>query len=427
MGHDDENSPADSSGLRWLADFNLRAPVVGPLPAWGRNPLYNAATPRDGDERTVLDTSHGFWGPGNRVADGGQRFVTLFHVPRAGLHSPAQLQHANLQPAGGGPGYTAGNAYADPHTADGIPDFNYRLNDALWDRFFFSTLPAEADGPLNRRLAGWRREGVPPPSGDLHGYETAAAHLLVDGAFNIHSTSVGAWRALLGSLRGQTLAYEDLATEMTVTTTVASAFPRSPVVCGGDTDGWRGYRALDDGEVDRLAVAIVARVRAHGPFRSLAEFVNRPLSAPTEEERRRGLLQAALDEVANPPPALAPTAGLPADAGPCPELAWPAAAAGHRATLAPGWLSQADLLGVLGPVLAVRSDTFLVRAYGDATNPVTGAVAARAWCEAVVQRVPDYVDPVDPPEATGVLSPANTAYGRRFVIIWFRWLTPEEV
>jgi hypothetical protein len=56
------------------------------------------------------------------------------------------------------------------------------------------------------------------------------------------------------------------------------------------------------------------------------------------------------------------------------------------------------VLGILGPVLTVRSDTFLVRAYGDAVNPATGAVESRAWCEAMVQRVPDYVDPAIRPK-----------------------------
>ena len=85
------------------------------------------------------------------------------------------------------------------------------------------------------------------------------------------------------------------------------------------------------------------------------------------------------------------------------------------------------MLGVLGPLLAVRSDTFLVRAYGDAVNPATGAIVSRAWCEAVVQRTPDYVDPADAPETTADLSATNRAYGRRFEIVRFRWLAPEEI
>jgi len=85
------------------------------------------------------------------------------------------------------------------------------------------------------------------------------------------------------------------------------------------------------------------------------------------------------------------------------------------------------VLGAIGPVLAVRSDTFLVRAYGDAVNPATGAVESCAWCEAVVQRVPDYVDPANAPETAAGLSETNQTYGRRFEIVRFRWLAPEDV
>ena len=430
MSDNDLNAPGDAGGLRWLADFNLRAAVIGLLPAWGRNPQYDAATPRDGDDNTVLDGHHACWGPANRTSDGGQRFVTLFHLPCADLHSLAQLQSANLQPDNAGPGFTVGQSYADPHTPDGVADFKHRLNEALWDRFFFSTLPAGADPPAalpNRRMVYYRRGGIPPAPDAVRNYETAAAHLLIDGPFNVNSTSVEAWQAQLASLNGQRLAWEDPETGATNTATIGSAFLRSPVVNGGDGDGWRGFRALTDAQLHSLAAAIVDKARARGPVRSLAEFVNRPLDAPAEEARLAGLLQAALDEVVNPPPSLAPVLGLPANAGPSPALPWPAASRGHRSTLAPGWLSQADVLSVLGPVLAVRSDTFLVRAYGDAANPATGAVESRAWCEAVVQRVPDYVDSGNSPEAVTGLTETNAVFGRRFQIVQFRWLAPEEV
>jgi hypothetical protein len=431
MSHDGGNAPGDDTGLRWLADFNLRAPAIGPLPAWSRNPLYGAANPRDGGDATVLDERDAFWGPACRATDNGQRFVTLFHLPCDDLHSLGQLQHANLQPAGAGPGYTVGHSYADPHTPDGTADFNYRLNEALWDHFFFSTLPATA-GELpavlpNGRMVWYRRGGVPPDPDAVRDFDTAAAHLLVDGPFNVNSTSVEAWQALLASLNGQRLAWEDPATGATHLVTVGSAFLRGPQVQGGAEDGWRGYRVLTDAQLRDLAVAIVDRVRTHGPFRSLTEFVNRPLDAPTERGRLSGLLQAALDDVANPPSSLAPIGGLAAAAGPSPGLAWPAASAGHRSTLAPGWLGQADVLGALGPVLTVRSDTFLVRAYGDVVNPATGALEGRAWCEAVAQRLPDYVDPADPPEAAAGLTAANERFGRRFEVVYFRWLSPEEV
>jgi len=431
LSEDAANAADDSSGLRWIADFNLRAPAIGGLPAWGRNPLYGPATPPGGDDGMVLESAHAFWGPSHSEALGGRRFAALFQVPCADLHSLGQLQHANLRPGGLGSAYTAGTGYADPHTPDGEPDFVHQLNEALWDRYFFSTVPAGSGEPLpapsNQRIVLWRPRGVPPPAAGVRDLRAAAAHLLVAGAFNVNSTSVAAWQAVLASCNGQGLAWSDPATGQAGEAVAGSALLRGPVATGPADEGWRGWRALSDAQIGVLAAAIVERVRARGPFRSLADFVNRPLAAEREEARLRGLLQDALDATVNPPESLAPAAGLAAAVGPAPALAWPAASQGHPSTLAPGWISQADVLGVLGPVLAARSDTFLVRAYGDQTNPATGAVEGLAWCEAVVQRVPEYVDPADPPEAAAGLRPLNTACGRRFRIVHFRWLAPEEV
>jgi hypothetical protein len=64
------------------------------------------------------------------------------------------------------------------------------------------------------------------------------------------------------------------------------------------------------------------------------------------------------------------------------------------------------------PWLTVRSDTFRVRAYGDALNPSDASrTEATAWCEAIVERVKDA-----PAAPTG-----------RFVITYFRWLGPEDI
>ena len=46
---------------------------------------------------------------------------------------------------------------------------------------------------------------------------------------------------------------------------------------------------------------------------------------------------------------------------------------------------------------------------------------------AVVQRVPDYVDAADPPEAAADISETNRIHGRRFRIVRFRWLSATEV
>ena len=92
---------------------------------------------------------------------------------------------------------------------------------------------------------------------------------------------------------------------------------------------------------------------------------------------------------------------------------------------APGYLTQADLLQVLGPTLSARSDTFVVRCYGDAKD-AQGRITAKAWCEAVVQRTPE---PLVADE-TG-LNPSETLaggqFGRRFKVRSLRWLSEDEV
>lgn len=63
------------------------------------------------------------------------------------------------------------------------------------------------------------------------------------------------------------------------------------------------------------------------------------------------------------------------------------------------------------PWLTVRSDTFRVRAYGDALNPAEPAtVEAAAWCEAILQRSPEEIP----------------GHGRRLVVTHFRWLGPDD-
>lgn len=75
--------------------------------------------------------------------------------------------------------------------------------------------------------------------------------------------------------------------------------------------------------------------------------------------------------------------------------------------------TAAQIHGVLAPQMAVRSDTFRIRAYGEAVNlaDVT-QIEAVAWCEAIVQRTPDT---------------APNGLGRRFVTVTFRWLGPSDL
>ena len=89
---------------------------------------------------------------------------------------------------------------------------------------------------------------------------------------------------------------------------------------------------------------------------------------------------------------------------------------------------QADILAVLGNAVAVRSDTFTIRAYGEAVDN-DGNVTARSYCEAVVQRMPEFIDSSDAAQTPigALTSNANKNFGRRFQILSLRWLSPSEI
>ena len=167
----------------------------------------------------------------------------------------------------------------------------------------------------------------------------------------------------------------------------------------------------------------------------MADFVNRRPNSGNSAHQALGALQAAIDSSGLND--RLSTGNRKSDSADFPSLPGgetiddePAPA---RAIGSPGHLSQGDLLTALGSQIAVRSDTFVIRAYGDARD-AADKVIATAYCEAVVQRLPEYIDPTDSPEAgngwpdaASKLTPANTTFGRRFVVQSFRWLAKEEI
>jgi hypothetical protein len=327
-----------------------------------------------------------------------------------------------------------------PNTDNLIYDLSFEANHALWDRFYLSSGSAAAKArfvqdPATHPLPNGRMRLAPAANpatalARLTDFHQAAAQLMVDGAFNVNSTRVEAWKALLGSTRPAGYA-----------SGTNVAFPRvldppeAAWINGDSTTSprvWAGYRELTPEEIHRLAQAITAEVKLRGPFLSLADFVNRRLAE--DDTGRMGALQAAIEKAglnsslttALP---LNNESSLPdythpdhiADATRLEQTLKPAS----KAWGAPGWLTQADILQVLGPALTARSDTFVIRAYGDAVD-TSGKVRARAWCEAVVQRLPAPLDP-DPSGLNPRLAGATGDFGRRFVITSFRWVSPNEI
>ncbi len=102
----------------------------------------------------------------------------------------------------------------------------------------------------------------------------------------------------------------------------------------------------------------------------------------------------------------------------------PVGEAGQLFDGAPGFVTQGDLLAMIGPALNARGDTFLVRSYGDALDS-QGRVLARAYLEAVVQRL---AAPVQPAGSAGQDRWRYTdKFGRRFEVVKFRWINPEDL
>jgi hypothetical protein len=198
----------------------------------------------------------------------------------------------------------------------------------------------------------------------------------------------------------------------------------------------QGMRTLDGAKVAALAAKIAELVALKqsseasfgGPFRSLQEFLSpSPLFAATDADGNvgsgRSLLEAAIADT-----------GINVDA------------AGNPIEFSSQFLTQADIMTALAPVLFARSDTFIIRAYGEAVNPATAGVEGRAWCEAVVQRFPEYFsDPANNPADAALSSfdapsniddatsaptlehQLNKLYGRRFKVVSFRWLTRSDI
>jgi len=327
-----------------------------------------------------------------------------------------------------------------PKTDNLVYDLSFEGNQKLWDRFFLSSgTPAEkrkflAD-PNANPLPNSRMRLAPgivtgEASEALEDFHRCASQLMVDGAFNVNSTRVEAWKAMLGSTRRSGFGSGDKV-----------PFPRfldppGKAWTSGDSsfsdDVWSGYRELTADEIARLAESIVAEVKSRGPFISMADFVNRRLAE--DETGRMGALQAAIENAGLNSEL---TAAFPLDNYsslpdykhpdniPDPTRMEQTLKPASKAWGAPVYLTQADVLQVLGPALSARSDTFVIRAYGDSVD-ADGKLQSRAWCEAVLQRTPRPITP-DESGVNSKLSGEEGDFGREFIIISFRWLSPGEV
>jgi hypothetical protein len=226
---------------------------------------YSVENKNEVDEQipqmNVQDAPKGYayWGAGRDPVDGYDR-VILFDIPRQDLVSLGQLQHANVGRFSYEPTYVIGNSYAnlriprDQWTASvrdtlgervnstqiikdpfNLYDASYLVNEVLWDGYTFTTIPQVADNrdpasemkpddahfvrlrsgedslpnprflpyePAGSKFARETLQQSTPDGEESGGFHHNAGHLLVDGAFNVNSTSVDAWEAFLSGTHG---------------------------------------------------------------------------------------------------------------------------------------------------------------------------------------------------------------------------------
>jgi len=441
----------------------------------------------------------GFWGD-SYAGDGmggGTTHLPMINIPTSPVLSLVDFTHAHLSYHMATPMnalgssnasiFVGGNIYDEMQGQRGRSivtststayDNAWLLNDALFDRYFLSGLAAPftytssynpsgtLDDTIDLFFGGNYLEAEASPmlrpyiprsksEADVieelssttaggEGYKKLAAYSLLDGAFNVNSTSVKAWASLLRSNKG--LEVYDPQNGEVVSMTSETPYPgsSSPMYTPEADELWTGVKGLSDDEITSLATEIVALVKERGPFMSLSDFINRQMG------ENEGVIQAAIE-----------AAGLNAELSGLGEdfateytasdmsifVRNPDAGSDYSATNIAHDLTQAKVLLPIAPKLRPRSDTFTIRSYGESAS------GEEAYCEVVVQRLPDYCDtanepwdesktvgsasspesfPRESPEeifASGSsnLTELNSKLGRKFTIVSFRWLNKDEI
>ncbi|WFB37119.1 hypothetical protein P3T73_05015 [Kiritimatiellota bacterium B12222] len=370
----------------------------------------------------------------------------LFELPRQPLLSVGQLQHVYIH---GMPPYSIGNPW-------GGSTWN-----RLFDDYFLSGIQRSISEPdflstAHPQLPHPRLQLAEPGDLEINAFDTntfstlgenAALALQVKGQFNLNSVSVQAWETVLAGMRFADMNHlerdsnlHDSTEDSTVLQSdvdFPSGFTRFPqsvqelfefeipsfnlnyleimmnfkntitfltprvAFTGADSD----YDDSDISKIEDMAEEIVSAIKertaSNGhPFYSINDFLTEPY------KNGNTIIEEAIE-----------VAGLH-------EIALPGGSEITAEERTPSWLSQADVMTALSPFLSTRSDTFVIRAYGD-LSASNGNTASQAWCEAVVQRV---ITPIESGASLAdMANPPSSPYGRKFKIISFKWLSKSEI
>ena len=361
-----------------------------------------------------------------------RNYHRFFDYPARPLTSVGFLQHLSF--------------YQDPPYSIGNPWGG--IKNAAFDRYFFSGYEKgyEARTHMNPHLGVVdQNNSVDPNVGEF-----AAARYEVNGAFNLNSTSVEAWKAALSGINlydWKYRLYEDStrapAIKRSFVQNAVFRFPHHadrtythpytdnlynyPEISQSQRENWyrkkwqpdwaaaytTGMRELRGGysdndpidDVSELAEAIVRLLKERGePYVSIEELLTLSVDSSAAT---RPLLQEAIDltRINTVSQSNYKNAGK--------LQSFP--------RYASSFVTQADLINVLAPYSQVRGDTFVIRSAGRATGIIEGS-SSNIYCDALVQRK---VSPVN--DSTNMDSSETGVFGRQFEIIEFRWLNEDEI
>lgn len=280
-----------------------------PTANWFNGTAFPAEIPADTAYASVnadgYDTLGGYGLYENSVNFTQSTVYPLYDSVRAetGLLSIGFLKNVNFSQYYWQPSFPFGNSEAHTHVHRNnikashggtvYTDLSYLLNASVFDRFFVSGIPqtgifTPSSGfilPNTRNLLTANANGNFPLAEEMRasslGFQEAAANIMVEGGFNVNSTSFDAWRMFLASYLGESVLAAD-GNPSNVSSKIPLTSRIYPLLAEGSVDPslprtWSALRSLTTAEIDLLAEAIVGEVKRRGPFLSLGDFVNRRL------------------------------------------------------------------------------------------------------------------------------------------------------
>ena len=413
------NNQSDLEG--WSSDLDPRGPRFNFEDALVSSHIEVYEDPYSGFLTDDFNSRPEFFFGGGRDQTG-NNYHRFFDIPTTEPLSVASLRHINL-PASG-PNY--------------LGNQNANFENRVFDEWYFSTLStsqSQMETDLENSKSFHQRPFINPhllliadnSITELYDPVDLSWKAMQFGAFNINCTSVDTWKLILTGNSIENWDFRILypGREAKTRDVLENPFYRLPF--GADrhykyptdqdsgypesydkswfktewTPDWAtsytvGMREFTEEDIEKLAEEIVEVIKEKKiPSRSISDFLN------------KGILQEAIDRT---------------DINTIDGSSYNTSSRANRIPRnAPAFLNQADVLNTIAPFIQARSDTFRIRSYGDAVNPVTGKIEGRAWCEAWVQRVPQLMD-----ESKDIADSAD-GLGRKFKIVHFKWLDESNI